>query len=501
MKDIKTLVNLITRRGEKNIPLLYFNKDAESTSKELELYFKTRSGEFHTEMEASQGIYGTEVPDHRFKMLKSRVKQKLLNHLFFLNYEDERIGISARYEEECLRFLHFSRLLINEGELRIAEKLLNKCLYLSQEGEFTYIIISCLELLKDIHTERLRPIHYKNTKEEADHYRELSKMEQEVKDLYSYYTILLSKSSHSRKKSLQKAESVICKLKELYEKDGSYEIFEKYYKLKLLFLQLTGRFDEMIALTKAVDADYEASKINLKRFDINFNKLMKLYAHLQGKDYSNGIRYAKKIVIDFPRSSESWFSFMEYYFLLTMHIKSYDAASGVINKALINFYFDKIPEDSKLRWNLYRGYLYLVHEDESLLRNYDYNVYFEEIPEFNRQRAGLNAAILILQFLDRLKENRSRNIRYIMDELGKYINSCPDSFSKRTKVFYKLLVIAVKCSLDLRTIKAKTKYLSSKLKEIDTTGGVYDEIEILPYEQLWDTAFKYLKINQVKAEM
>lgn len=502
MKDFKTLVNLVTNRGQKNIPLLYFNKDVEAVGKELELYLKTQSGEFNSDSEASLGIYDTGIPDHRYKMLKSRVKQKLLNHLFFLDFEDEHTRNSAKYEEECLRLLHFARLLINEDEIGIAEKLLNKCLYLAQEGEFTYLVISCLELLKQVHTDRCRPIHFKNTKEEAEHYRELFNMEEEARDLYSYYKILLSKSSHSRKKSLEKADEAIGRLKALYEKDSSFEVFDKYYKLKLLYLQLTGDFNEIIRLTDSVDSDYEHARLNVKRFDINFNKLMKIYAHLKGKDYSNGLRYAEKTFSEFSRSSDSWFTFMEYYFLLAMHTKSYDLAANIINKVLINSYFDKLPEINKTRWNVYRGYLYFLYSDDSLLRNYDYNRYFTDLPEFDKEKAGMNAAILILQFLNYLKEDKVGSISQPVEELGKYIMKyCPDCYSKRTKAFYKLLITVVKCGLDIRSIKVKTKYLATKMKEIDTAGDVYDEIEVLPYEQLWDITVKYLKISEVRAEL
>jgi hypothetical protein len=502
MKDFKILVKLITKRGQKNIPLLYFNKDVEAYGKEMELFIRTQSGEFNNDQDASLGIYGAEVPDHRYKMLKSRVKQKLLNHLFFLDFEDEHVYSSNKFEEECLRLLHFSRLLINEGEVNVAEKLLNKGLYLAQEGEFTYIVISCLELLKIVHAEHCRPIHFKNVNDEIQHYRELYLLEEEAKDIYSFYKILLSKSSHSRKKNLEKAEEALKKIKALYEKDSSYGIFESNYKLKLLYLQLNGDYNEIIKLTEEVDRDYEYAKLNFKRFDINYNKQMKIYAHLKAKDYANGLKYAEKSLGEFSRSSISWFSFMENYFLLAMHTKYFDLATNVINKVMINSFFEKLPENDQERWNIYRGYLYFLAPDEILLRNYDYHRYFLELPEFNREKAGLNAAILVLQFLNYLKEDKVGHISQPVEEYGKYVAKyCTENFSKRSKAFYKLLITVVKCGLDIRTIKVKTKYLATKLKEIDMAGDVYDELEVLPYEQLWDITIKYLKINEVKAEL
>jgi hypothetical protein len=288
----------------------------------------------------------------------------------------------------------------------------------------------------------------------------------------------------------------------LYEKDSSYGIFESNYKLKLLYLQLNGDYNEIIKLTEEVDRDYEYAKLNFKRFDINYNKQMKIYAHLKAKDYANGLKYAEKSLGEFSRSSISWFSFMENYFLLAMHTKYFDLATNVINKVMINSFFEKLPENDQERWNIYRGYLYFLAPDEILLRNYDYHRYFLELPEFNREKAGLNAAILVLQFLNYLKEDKVGHISQPVEEYGKYVAKyCTENFSKRSKAFYKLLITVVKCGLDIRTIKVKTKYLATKLKEIDMAGDVYDELEVLPYEQLWDITIKYLKINEVKAEL
>lgn len=502
MKDFKKLVGIVTKRGQKNIPLLYFNKDVEAIGKELELFLRTQSGEFENDNEASSGIYGTEVPDHRYKMLKSRVKQKLLNHLFFLDFDDERVSSSNRFEEECLKLIHFSRLLINEGEYEISEKLLNKCLYLAEEAEFTSLRVSCLELLRIIHTEHCRPIHFKKVNEEIQHLNEVYNLENHAKEVYFYYKILLSKSGHSRKKNIENVEGAIKELEKIYKKTPTYDIFDNLYKLQVLYYQLNGAFDKIIEITEHIDHEYEKGVINPKRFDNRYNKFIKIYAHMKAKDYAHGLKFAEKYSHDFSRSSHTWFSFMEIYFLLAMHTRSFDVASNIINKAVINSFFDKLSDETRERWNIYRGYLYFLSPDDALIKGYPFDKYFVEIPVFRKDKAGHNASILILQILNYLKEDKVSFLKKPVDELGKYVNKyCSECFSKRTKAFYKLLNTVVKCGLDIRTIKVKTKYLATKLKEIDTPGDVYNELEVLPYEQLWDIIMKYLKINEVKAEL
>ena len=59
----------------------------ENGNKEMNLFLGIKNGEFSDDFEASRGIYGSEEVDFKFRMLKSRLNRKLLNHLFFMDFE------------------------------------------------------------------------------------------------------------------------------------------------------------------------------------------------------------------------------------------------------------------------------------------------------------------------------------------------------------------------------------------------------------------------------
>jgi hypothetical protein len=502
MKDFKKLVQLVTARGYKNIPLLFFSKEVESSGKELELFLKTQKGEFDSDKDASQSIYGTPEPDHRYKMLKSRVKQKLLNHLYFLDYDDERVSDAERCEEECMRLYHFSKILINEGEFGIAEKLLNKCLNLAKESEFTRIILDCLDLLKVIHTENCRPIHFKKIKEDIESYLEQYKIEEEARDNYFYHRILLIKSGHSRKTNLEEVQQAIFKLKAAKDKYQTFPITDAYYQLNVLFLSLTGEFNRMIDFTDHYDRMFHEKKVNDKRFNHLANRYLNVYGHLKAKTYKLGIQKAEEFLPLFHRSSDLWFKLMEIYFMLSMHSKQYDLGGNIINKVFINSFYDSISGELKEKWKLYRSYLYFVDPNEILLRNFNYYEFITKIPKYRRENVGFNISLLILQFLNYLKEDKIGQLTIPLTELNNYHNKLsPDAFSKRGKTFLKLLNAVLNSGLDIKEVKLKTKYLSGKLVEMEFAPEDIPEFEVLPYEHLWEMILKYLKINQVKIEV
>jgi hypothetical protein len=88
MEDLKRLVSIITKRKQRQYPLLELKSINENSSKENVFFRYIKKGIVNTDDDASKLIYGTKSDDDRFRMLKSRLKQKLLNHLFFLDFTD-----------------------------------------------------------------------------------------------------------------------------------------------------------------------------------------------------------------------------------------------------------------------------------------------------------------------------------------------------------------------------------------------------------------------------
>ena len=100
MEDLKRLVRIISKRKQRQYPLLELKSINENSSKENIFFRYIKKGIVNTDDDASKLIYGTKSDDDRFRMLKSRLKQKLLNHVFFLDFTDNNQKVSNQYEQE-----------------------------------------------------------------------------------------------------------------------------------------------------------------------------------------------------------------------------------------------------------------------------------------------------------------------------------------------------------------------------------------------------------------
>ena len=89
-------------------------------------------------------------------------------------------------------------------------------------------------------------------------------------------------------------------------------------------------------------------------------KTMSGFLHL--KDYKRGKINAEKCLQSFPEGSETWLTFMEYYFLLSIHTENYINAIAILNKATNQLKFKKLSAENREKWKLYEIYLQYIIE-------------------------------------------------------------------------------------------------------------------------------------------
>jgi len=492
MEDLRKLVQIVTSRGQKSFPLI--ETKVKGNSKETELFIKIKKGELLTDEEAAKNLYNCDPHDYRLKMLKSRLRKKLLNHLFFLDFSDERLKISHRYEYECLSLLFQGRTLMNVGEYRISAKLLQNALKLAQEVEITSTIISCLETLLKSYSLTFNSNLYYKTSKELEKYRKLAAFENEAEGLYLTARLELNKSVLSKRKFLPTLQATLERLLELWKKTNSPSIFDYYYILNIIMQESTGNYAEIVELTSLSESLLNKGKLNKKRFDSRFNKFITVYAYLRVKDYNKGLAFAEANIEAFNRSTNNWFTFMENYMLLAMHAGRYELAARIYDEVADNSFFKKISVNAQERWMLYSSYLYFVNPSKELLRKSYYKKLLSTIPEYSKDKQGFNVAILVLQFLYHVQQKNLDVLANLIESVKKYAGRhLRENFSQRSLYFFKLLVLVVKADLDYKEALQKGQTLYEGIQATPVPGDAYAEIEIIPYEQLWTILLKTLE--------
>lgn len=501
MEDLKRLVRIISKRKQRQYPLLELKTINEHSSKENIFFRHIKKGMINSDDDASQLIYGTKSDDDRFRMLKSRLKQKLLNHMFFLDFTDNNQKVSNQYEQECIQQLHQAKMLLFTGEHKIARSLVMKALTTAERCEFTKYILSSLEDLVKIYSDNCQPHLFDDIIKKLKTTRDLYKKEEEAKEQYYYIKMMVVKSVNSRKKNLENALIAISELNKLFNETKSFNIFEYLYQVMLLHKEITGDFKGIISLLKEIETGkYNGNQLNKYRLEKSQIIQSRAFAHLRAWDFEAGIAYIENNLDFFNDASTDWFSLYETYFLILVYDKKYKKALEIIDEVFDNKTFDKLPEEEKEKWKLFNVYLHLIYSGNFYMRNFNKLNIIERIPEYDKTKEGFNAAVIILQFLYFTEQRQLDDLIKRRDELKQYMaNHFKENFSYRSRTMYKLINIVVENNLDLKKVQFKCRYLIKKLNENQVVGNAYTELEIVPYEHLWELILSMIKYHEVRS--
>lgn len=445
---------------------------------------------YKNDKEAQEDIYGTKSA-YGYRMLKSRVLKKLYNHLFFVS-NDTRIA--KKEEKTCYDMLYQGKVLMHIAEHELAADIFNKALTIAKKHEFTEVILECYQNLNFIYSQSSKHKLFYATWDSLVCYRKLKSYEDEAYKLYFTSKIELNRSVAAKRNYFPKLPEIILRLEALWQKTNSFNVFEKYYYLNNWYLKLKGDYEGSIINLENCETLLKEGKINRFRFDQRANKYAHVSALLKTKQYEKGLALSEKYLEAFNPYSRNWFAFMEYYFLLAMHAENFALANSLIFQVDNNPYFKRLKPRAMGNWKLYKAYLFFIYDKVNYSKQFNFQDVILAVPEHSKDKLGYNVSIHILQFLYYLKNKDYDQLVYKEDAFRKYLNSyLKDLNSERSRLFFRLLIVAIRAGFEPKACQKKGSLWLERLKIAATPGDAFAEIEIIPYERLWELILKLIK--------
>lgn len=444
-------------------------------------------------------LYGTNSVGNRaaLRQLRARVQDKLLNHLFFLDHSDERLLVSRRYEVDCLDLLHKVTILYLEGEYTLSERLLRRCLRLAQQGEFTGYAEQAAQRLRTIYAEQQNKAKYQEIEQELADLRQKITCEQEAEQIALDVRLGMVGAVAKRRDIQQKIVSYVQRLEALHEQAGTFITFMALYRVRLTSAELAGRYDEIIGYTASVTQLLRDGQLNARRFDQRLNEFMSVYAHLRGRQPAAGLTLAEALAHDIHPTSSNWFYFYEHYLLLALHAGAYEQALLLLHTAHKNPSFAKQRAAALERWELLEAYTEFVQPVDKLpVRRRAQLAQFAAltVPEYTRDKRGHNVAILIFQLLHHLRHRALEPVLALLERLRKYQQRhLRDQSTLRSRTFLRLLALLPDADFDPKVLAGRDKTLLATLRQAPLVGEADAEVELIPYEDLWELTLQLLQ--------
>ncbi|RNI27446.1 hypothetical protein EFA69_15045 [Rufibacter immobilis] len=484
MEELRKLIQIVEKRaGKPNHIFIY-------KSKEERLYDEIVNGKITDDHTGYSILYKSGQDGKGLKMIKSRLRKKLMNQLFFLDEDNDDIG--AAIEQSCLTKYYQAKVLVDSGANDLAAPILHQVIKKAKEFDFNYIVSLCTRTLLQVYMNLNERSKFYKVKEQLEKIAPRLEADQESEILFMEAKVELSYSVSARKNYLTKVKPVIERLLTIWTEARTFKAFNNYYRLSVWLHELQGNFEDIITLTNQFNELTADNDAFAKRFDIKFNQFIQVYAYLRCKRLEEGLALANTYYSSFDQSSNNWFAYMENYILLAIHAKKYDVAHLLLHQVQTNPFIKKINKLAQERWVIFEAYLHFVAPQSE--QPTKWITLLQNAQNYSKDKEGFNVAILILQVMYYLEIVDFEALEYRVESLKKYAqNHFKDSFSERSRTFFKLLAVLVRSNFDPLVTQKKGQYLYTKLQRTPTPGDAYAEIEIIPYEHLWELILERLK--------
>ncbi|MEM0991845.1 MAG: hypothetical protein AAF847_14805 [Bacteroidota bacterium] len=501
MKNLIEISKIVTKKKIRKIEIFDDHYLENKSSKFNEFYEALMQGKFKTDRDAAEFLYDSTPKDDKYRQLKSRFRKRLLNTLFFLDVNRPAASNYDRAYYSCNKDWTLVKILVDNDADYTAGSLARQILTTALKFKFADIIVNCCRILRAYAAEEGDDKSFEEYDQHIKQYTNILDAEIRSEELYQRVILNYYKPPSKRTNLSEKIDTYCEALDGLAKLYDSPVILYNKYLMWAFRHEMLHEFDKMLKVCEEAETYVQNNPIYYQADKIASIYLKKLAAYLHLKD-EKGLAVTNQQLVAFPRGSDHWYRFSEYLFLLAMHIKNYDKANEIYTDVTSFARFKKADQGIQKKWSVFNFYLSYVkkylHTDKegepivkSTLR---VNKFMEEAALYPKTERILMVHHIIVQILFLMEENRFSKARKLILQLKGHINrQLRKEEYFRTIQFIRLLQQLQKANFEVSSLSNTEKYLL-RIREEEPFfyRGLLMEIEIIPYENIWEIILERL---------
>lgn len=505
MEDLIALSKLVSKQKIKKINII-----SELTSldqKQTQLYQGLVDGRIKNDADLVAEIYGNVKSNNSHKLLKYRLKSRLLDTLFFLDINQPNLTDYNKAELHVHKQWSFVKILMYRNSRKIAIPICENAFSKSVKFGFTDLTILLSRLLMR-HYAYIEVNKKKYKKYEKTLFENLNLLEKELitEKYYAEVAYDLETSNAPNSKEITAKLNLYCsEIESFFNSEQSYTLNYFYYAM-LSHKYLLEKDYQNVKKTCQNALSYFTKK-NKHTIVAEFKFRQDLHiVSLQLKEYEK----AKKLILQNIKMAKpctiNWYREWHFYFIWAASISNY---SQMLKCTFIIFSNKKIQKFNSLYelWKIKEAYINLLLLSGKLdtiqlkkhnLKKFSINKFLNEVPSFSKDKKGFNVAILIIHLLFLISKNKFDEVLKRIDSLKMYSHRyLKNNENLRSNCFIKMLCKIPEANYHPIALKRHTGKL---LQKLSTTHYTYSdspaEIEVIPYENLWEIVLEILKNKQ-----
>lgn len=503
MKNLIEISRIVTKKKVKKIEIFDDYSLKNKNSKFNEFYEALMAGKFRNDRDAATYLYECSPTDDKYRQLKSRFRKRLLNTLFFLDVNmPDTSGYERAYYSCNKEWTLVKILLANEAPFTAAT-LARQILTTALKYKFADLIVNCSRILRTYASETENEKEFEEYDQHIKQYKDILDAEIRSEELYQRVMMNYFRPVTENFDLKERIDTYCDALIGLSETYDSPVIFYNMYLVWTYRYEMLQDYESMIEVCSRAEQYMKDNPTYYQDEKMATFQLKKMSAFLHLKDYKRGKINAEKCLQSFPEGSELWFSFMEYYYLLTMHTENYINAVAILAKATTNPKFKKLVAEDREKWKVYEVYLnYIIEvfgEENPVLRRqnrrtFKVSKFLSDPILYPKEMRIFTIFLIIAQILFHLEQKQYSNVTELVERLKNYANrQLKKEEFYRLIQFIRLLQQLARADYRQENLTNIEKYLNRLNESPFYYRGLISELEVVTYEQLWEIIVKKIK--------
>jgi len=511
MKTLKELIGILTRYKVKSIKIIGNprSENGKPPDRYWTFYEALTSGKLKDDAEAAS-LFGMGPKDKGYYNLKAGLKKRLLNTVFFINVKLPQFNDVQCAYYSCYKALAQIKILQGRGARNIAIELSKKVLKIATKFEYSQIAWELADLLKNHYaTTEGDSKKYQYYQAVSDRYFEILKAEYLAKTYYEQLVLPHVRSKAYRPKTSELAEKFTVELEPMLKKYDASLLHYYGRAIKVLGHMSGGNYQKAINEIREALSFFSAKSFKDKVASALFQQQL-VACNFALKRYQAAESGNLQCLEMLSKGSSNWFKCLELMILIQLHAGKYDAAWRTFQKTRKHEQFENLDARVKEFWKILEAWLYYLEATGNIsfsasfkcnLQKFRLGKFLNEVPIFSKDKQGLNIPILLIQILFLLLDQNYEAIDYRIKALEKYRSRyLQNNETRRSNYFIKMLAEMNKVSYDQAAVRRNTKKLLKKLQSIPIHFSFHSlELEVLPYEMVWEIISKSYNRKQLIA--
>lgn len=504
MRDLVELVGLINKTKLKSNEYMKFIIEPGS---KMEILFNALLDKTVQTDEDARELFASD-PSVNLSSLKSKLKERLLDAIFLLDFKDANFSTRQKAFFECYKkWSAAMTLMIRNAKITGIDQL-ERLLRYAQQFEFTELTLDILRVLRLQYSTVDGDIEkYEHIKIQYLEYEKIWLMESKAEFYYSELMAQYTNSKSTKTEVMAQAKAYYLELEGFMSECHSFKLHLFGRMVHLLIYNSINDYVSTARLCEEAIAFFDKkeydSGLPLQVFYYNL-----VVCYLQLGEFEKGQQVISRCEYYFEEGSFNWFKLQELFFSLAVKTEHYEEAYYLYEK-VTNFphFKDKQTQIVEM-WNIFQAYIfYLIRVEkipESILsersKRFKMGKFINDITLFSKDKRGMNISVLIIQILYAIADRDYKKSLDRIDGIGKYCaRYLKDADTFRSNCFIKMLLQIPLANFHKEAVARKVEKHLKALKSLEAgTASQSHEIEIVPYEALWEMAVESLQYKIYK---